>query len=49
MAGKLVDGVAYEDELDDKVPELRDGDEAVDQLEVEDYRGRADTPPAASA
>ena len=38
VAGKLVDGVAYEDELDDKVPELRDGDEAVDQLEVENYR-----------
>ena len=38
VAGKLVDGVAYEDELDDKVPELRDGDEAVDQIEVENYR-----------
>ena len=38
VAGKLVDGVAYEDELDDKVPELREGDEAVDQLEVENYR-----------
>jgi protease-4 len=38
LAGKLVDGVAYEDELDDKVPELREGDESVDQLEVENYR-----------
>ena len=36
--GKLVDGVAYEDELDDKVPALREDDEAVDQLEVDDYR-----------
>ena len=38
VAGKLVDGVAYEDELDDKVPALREDDEAVDQLEVDDYR-----------
>ena len=38
VAGKLVDGVAYEDELDDKVPELREDDESVDQLEVENYR-----------
>jgi protease IV len=38
VAGKLVDGVAYEDELDDKVPELREDDEAVDQIEVENYR-----------
>ena len=33
-----MDGVAYEDELDDKVAVLREDDEAVDQLEVEDYR-----------
>ncbi len=39
VAGKLVDGVAYEDELDDKVPALRKDDEAVDQLEVDEYRG----------
>ena len=38
VEGKLVDGVAYEDELDDKVPELREGDESVDQLEMENYR-----------
>jgi len=34
----LVDGLAYEDELDDKVAALRDGDDAVDQMDVDDYR-----------
>jgi protease-4 len=38
LEARLVDGVAYEDELDDKVPALRDDDEMVDLLEVDDYR-----------
>jgi len=38
VAANLVDGLAYEDELDDKVPALRDGDEAAEQVEVEEYR-----------
>jgi protease-4 len=38
VAARLVDGLAYEDELDDKVAELREGDDDVEQIEVEDYR-----------
>jgi protease-4 len=38
VEAKLVDGVAYEDELDDKVSALREDGESVDQLEVDDYR-----------
>jgi protease-4 len=34
----LVDGLAYEDELEDKVAELLDDDRDVDELEVDDYQ-----------
>jgi protease-4 len=33
----LVDDLAYEDQLDDRVPELRDGDEAIVRIEGKDY------------
>jgi len=38
----LVDGVAYEDELDDLVPVLRRGGEAVDWIETGEYGAAAD-------
>ncbi len=37
MQAGLVDGVAYQDQLDDLEPVLRQGGEAVDWVEVEDY------------
>jgi ClpP class serine protease len=36
----LVDGIAYEDELDDLVPVLRRGGEAVDWVEANEYTAR---------
>ena len=38
----LVDGVAYQDELDDLVPALRAGGKAVDFLEADEYGGDTD-------
>jgi protease-4 len=38
----LVDGVAYEDELDDLVPVLKRGGESVEWLETEDYGAGGD-------
>jgi protease-4 len=38
MEAGFVDGVAYEDELDDKVAALRDEDGDVDELEVAEYQ-----------
>jgi protease-4 len=38
VEARLVDGLAYEDELDEKAAVLRNGDDEVDQIEVEDYR-----------
>ena len=38
----LVDGVAYEDELDDLVPVLRRGGEAVDWIETDEYSAGTD-------
>ena len=37
-----MDGVAYQDELDDLVPVLRRGGEAVDWIEAEDYGAGGD-------
>ena len=37
MQAGLVDGVAYQDQLDDLEPSLRRDDEAVDWVEAEDY------------
>jgi protease IV len=37
MEAGLVDGIAYQDQLDDLVPVLRQGDEAVEWVEAEDY------------
>jgi len=38
----LVDGIAYEDELDDLVPVLRRGGEAVDWIEADEYTTGSD-------
>jgi protease-4 len=38
LKARLVDGIAYEDELDDKVPALRKDDGMVDLLDADDYR-----------
>ena len=37
----LVDDLAYEDQLDDRVPELRDGSNEIRRLEGSDYQGVA--------
>jgi protease-4 len=42
LAAGLVDGVAYEDELDDLVPVLRRGERRVNWVEFDDYGGSSD-------
>jgi protease-4 len=42
LAAGLVDGVAYEDELDDLVPALRRGERRVNWVEFDDYGGGPD-------